>query len=189
MTPMIGKFFPNGMYTFTSSVSFKNEPFSSEQHQLEFDEMASPSNRTDKNRTDKNLGAGNSGQAAVEFAMIASVMLLLLFALIDFGRVLNCLQLMVGLSRQGSNLASRGTSLPNSAAAVVVGDGPLDITHNGEVIITSVTNTNNINLITGQASQGGISRSSRIGTGVGNTASVPAGGGQHAPTRADYLCN
>jgi hypothetical protein len=105
--------------------------------------------------------------------MIASVMLLLLFALIDFGRVLNCLQLMVGLSRQGSNLASRGTSLPNSAAAVVVGDGPLDITRNGEVIVTSVTNTNNVNLITGQASQGGISRSSRIGTGVGNTASVP----------------
>jgi Flp pilus assembly protein TadG len=130
--------------------------------------MASPSSRTDKN-----LRTGNSGQAAVEFAMIASVMLLLLFALIDFGRVLNCLQLMVGLSRQGSNLASRGTSLPNSAAAVVVGDGPLDITRNGEVIVTSVTNTNNVNLITGQASQGGISRSSRIGTGVGNTASVP----------------
>jgi Flp pilus assembly protein TadG len=130
--------------------------------------MASPGNWTVKN-----LRSGNSGQAAVEFAMIASVMLLILFALIDFGRVLNSLQLMVGLSRQGSNLASRGTSLPNSAAAVVVGDGPLDITHNGEVIITSVTNTNNVNLITGQASQGGISRSSRIGTGVGNTASVP----------------
>jgi hypothetical protein len=28
MTPMIGKFFPNGMYTFSSSVTFKNEPFS-----------------------------------------------------------------------------------------------------------------------------------------------------------------
>jgi hypothetical protein len=28
MTPMIGKYFPNGLYTFTSSVTFKNEPFS-----------------------------------------------------------------------------------------------------------------------------------------------------------------
>src|SRR5271163_2778992 len=27
MTPMIGRLFPNGAYTFTSSVSFKNEPF------------------------------------------------------------------------------------------------------------------------------------------------------------------
>jgi Flp pilus assembly protein TadG len=27
MTPMIGRLFPNGAYTFTSTVSFKNEPF------------------------------------------------------------------------------------------------------------------------------------------------------------------
>lgn len=29
MTPMIGRLFPNGAYTFTSTVSFKNEPFPS----------------------------------------------------------------------------------------------------------------------------------------------------------------
>ena len=28
MTPMVAKFFPNGVYTFTSSATFKNEPFS-----------------------------------------------------------------------------------------------------------------------------------------------------------------
>lgn len=28
MTPMVAKFFPNGAYTFTSSATFKNEPFS-----------------------------------------------------------------------------------------------------------------------------------------------------------------
>jgi hypothetical protein len=28
MTPMVGKFFANGMYTFVSSATFKNEPFS-----------------------------------------------------------------------------------------------------------------------------------------------------------------
>lgn len=28
MTPMVGKFFPDGKYTFTSSATFKNEPFS-----------------------------------------------------------------------------------------------------------------------------------------------------------------
>jgi Flp pilus assembly protein TadG len=27
MTPMVAKFFPNGAYTFTSSATFKNEPF------------------------------------------------------------------------------------------------------------------------------------------------------------------
>jgi len=28
MTPMVGKFFPNGVYTFISSATFRNEPFS-----------------------------------------------------------------------------------------------------------------------------------------------------------------
>jgi Flp pilus assembly protein TadG len=28
MTPMVARFFPNGAYTFTSSATFKNEPFS-----------------------------------------------------------------------------------------------------------------------------------------------------------------
>jgi Flp pilus assembly protein TadG len=28
MTPVIGRFFPNGTYTFTSTATFKNEPFS-----------------------------------------------------------------------------------------------------------------------------------------------------------------
>lgn len=29
LTPLVGKFFPNGAYTFTSSTTFKNEPFPS----------------------------------------------------------------------------------------------------------------------------------------------------------------
>lgn len=29
LTPIVGKFFPNGAYTFTSSTTFKNEPFPS----------------------------------------------------------------------------------------------------------------------------------------------------------------
>jgi hypothetical protein len=64
-------------------------------------------------------------QAAVEFAVVVTLMLVLLLAIIDFGRALNYMQVMVGLTRQGSNLASRGTSLAGSAAAVVAGSAPL----------------------------------------------------------------
>jgi Flp pilus assembly protein TadG len=116
----------------------------------------------------------HSGQAMLEFAIIASLIITLVFALIDFGRAFNSLQVMIGLTRQGSNLASRGDSLTASAAAVVSGDAPLDLTDNGEVIVTSVTNSSNTNLITGQVSQGGISQVSKVGTGVGSVATVPA---------------
>jgi Flp pilus assembly protein TadG len=118
--------------------------------------------------------ANKSGQAAVEFAIIVTTMLVLLLALIDLSRAVNSVQVMVGLSRQGSNLASRGTSLPNSVAAVVAGDAPLDLANHGKVIITSVTRTNNVNVITGQATLGGITGASRIGSVVGQTATVPA---------------
>jgi Flp pilus assembly protein TadG len=128
----------------------------------------------------KIIAENSSGQAAVEYAIIVTSMLLLLCAVIDFGRALNYMQVMVGLTRQGSNLASRGSTLAQAAASVVSGDAPLDLNSSGEVIVTSVTNTNNANTITGQATAGSLTLSSRIGNYVANNpgaskASVPTG--------------
>jgi Flp pilus assembly protein TadG len=114
-----------------------------------------------------------SGQATLEFAIVALLMLLLFFVTVDFGRAIYDIEVMSGLTRQGSNLASRGSDLSTSATAVVSGDSPLDLTHNGEVVITSVTNINRVNTITGQVSLGGISQNSRVGMGIGSRASVP----------------
>ena len=69
-------------------------------------------------------------------------MLVLFCMVVDFSRAIHDEQVMTGLSRQGSNLASRGTTLSASAAAVIAGDSPLNLSSNGEVIITSVTNIN-----------------------------------------------
>jgi Flp pilus assembly protein TadG len=122
------------------------------------------------------LMACESGQAAVELAMAVTLLLVLICGSIDFGRALNQLQTIADLTRQGSNLASRGTTLPEAAAAVVSGESGLNLATNGEVIVTSVTNNNNTFTITGQASQGGLSASSKIGTGVGTdvTGTLPA---------------
>jgi Flp pilus assembly protein TadG len=121
----------------------------------------------------KKITAAPSGQAALEFAIIATMVLVILLALVDFSRAIHYMQVMVGLSRQGSNLASRGSSLSDSAASVLAGDAPLDLGSNGEVIVTAVTNTAQVNVITGQVSQGGISRTSKVGKGVGSLAKVP----------------
>ena len=122
----------------------------------------------------RKIAGAESGQAAAEFALIAGLMLVLLCVLIDFSRAIHDVQVMAGLSRQGSNLASRGTTLSDSAAAVIAGDSPLDLNRSGEVIITSVTNINRVLTITDQVSEGGISQNSRVGKGVGNTAKVPS---------------
>jgi Flp pilus assembly protein TadG len=118
--------------------------------------------------------AARSGQAMLEFASIATAGLLLLFGVIDIGRALYFMQVMSSLSRQGSNLASRGSTVSDSVAAVMAGQAPLNLTANGEVIVTSILNSNGVNTITGQASQGGIAVASKIGAGVGGLASVPS---------------
>lgn len=126
------------------------------------------------NLLDRRIIADESGQAAVEFAFVLTLTLVLLLAIVDFGRALNYMQVMIGLTREGSNLASRGTSLADSATAVMVGSAPLDLGANGKVILTSVAKINNVNTITGQASQGGGSFSSKVGLGIGLPATVPS---------------
>ena len=118
--------------------------------------------------------AARSGQATLEFAVAATVLLVLLLAVVDFSRAIYDLQVMVGLTRQGSNLASRGDTLPQAASAVIAGDAPLNLVNNGEVIVTSVMNVGGVDQITGQASQGGTTNNSKIGTAIGATAKVPA---------------
>ena len=56
----------------------------------------------------RKFAANRSGQAIVEFAMTVTVLLILLCASIDFGRAFSDMQAMSELTRQGSNLASRG---------------------------------------------------------------------------------
>jgi len=115
------------------------------------------------------------GQALLEFIIVVALMVAVVMLMVDFGRALNYQQVMIGLSRQGSNLASRGNTLAESADAVLIGSMPLDLAHQGSVIVTSVTNLNNVNRISGQVWRGGLSSASKVGSGVGSTATVPAG--------------
>jgi len=120
------------------------------------------------------IATDESGQAMLEFAIIVSLVITLVFAVIDFGRAFNEMQVLVGLTRQGSNLASRGTSLTDSATAVVSGDAPLDLNSSGEVIVTSVSNNASGNVITGQVARGALNLASKIGSAVGGPANLPS---------------
>src|SRR5580704_8608586 len=91
---------------------------------------------------DKSTGswtlARQSGQAMLEFASLVTVALVVLFGSIDFGRALYDLEAMTGLSRQGGNLASRGSTASDAASAVIAGQAPLNLSANGKVIVTTV---------------------------------------------------
>jgi Flp pilus assembly protein TadG len=87
----------------------------------------------------KNLRANSSGQAAVELAMTTVILLVLMCAAADFGCALNDMQILSELTRQGSNLASRGTTLAQTNADLLAGDSGLGLASNGRVVITQLT--------------------------------------------------
>lgn len=71
------------------------------------------------------MGADRSGQALVEFALIAPVMLLLVFGMLQFGLVLNAqLSLTEGV-RQGAELAALGQTDPAILTRAVAIDAPM----------------------------------------------------------------
>ena len=114
--------------------------------------------------------ARERGQVLLELIPVMTLMLTLIFAVIDFSRAIWQLQVLTSLSREGSNLASRNTSLQVTANALISDGSILNLSTNGKVIITSVENqANNQNaqpkfVMTGQYSAGNLSVQSNLGT-------------------------
>jgi Flp pilus assembly protein TadG len=117
---------------------------------------------------------GQSGQAMFELALLVPLLCLVMFAIIEYSRVLNFEQELVDVTRQGCNMASRGTALSTAATSVAQNSGSLKLSTSGLVIITSVSRVGSVDTINGQATSGSLTAVSKIGTGVGSTATVPA---------------
>jgi len=115
----------------------------------------------------------DSGQALVEFAISATMMLILVFGLVDFSRAIYIQQVITNLTGEGSSMASRGTSLAATATAIVAASD-LNLKTSGQVIVSSVFNNNNKIQLSGQVSQGGLGATSLIGSVIGGPATLPA---------------
>lgn len=115
------------------------------------------------------------GQALLEFVMMAVMMLVLVFGLLDFGRAIYARQILINLSREAANLSSRGTSLADTLTAINASAAPLNLAQRGYLILTVVhRNDDGTLVITDQLAGGGRSHRSRVGSGVGNAATLPA---------------
>jgi Flp pilus assembly protein TadG len=122
-----------------------------------------------------------SGQAMIEFVFIAVMLMAMMFGLIDFGRAIYQRQVLTNVTREGSNLAARGTGntpdevMSNAANAVIASANPLTINTKGLVIISAVVNSSGVFRVTNQVSLGGLSNAtSKVRTGKGAPATMPA---------------
>jgi Flp pilus assembly protein TadG len=117
---------------------------------------------------------GRSGQALIEFALVAVMLLLVLFAIIDFSRIILVREVMINVSREGANLISRGTDMTNALNALVTSAQPLNINSSGYIILSSVinTNTDGVPRVSEQQMTGGMLSTSKVGP-PGNVATLP----------------
>jgi Flp pilus assembly protein TadG len=116
------------------------------------------------------MGRSQSGQALVEFMLVGFIVLFLLFGMIDFCRSISTHQVIINLSREGANLAARGSvsgstdgAISNAIAGVIAEASPLNINSSGEVIISAVVNTGAAYVISNQVSEGKLTLPSKIG--------------------------
>lgn len=128
------------------------------------------------------------GAVLVELALCMTILLVMVFGVIDFSLIIFDRQVMSGISRQGSDLASRGGEpdpasgidpLQQIVSALVTQGQSLNIGTNGKIFVTAVANVDypkgyKPQIIDQAVSPGGISVSSAIGSGVGSPASMPA---------------
>ena len=83
----------------------------------------------------------SSGQSIVEFALILPLLMLIVLGVAEFGYALLDEHVVTRLSREGSNLISRDTSLLDAGTAVTsMSSPPVDFT-NGSKVIFSVVKT------------------------------------------------
>ena len=105
-----------------------------------------------------------SGQALVELSFAFLVLCVFVFGIIDFGRAIYNVEVMNNLVGEGSNMASRGVSLATTAQTVANDAGSdINLSTKGCVIVTSVAINSGSLLVTGQASQGRIACTSKVG--------------------------
>ena len=132
------------------------------------------------------LNTEESGQALVELSLALVLLCVFVFGIVDFGRAFYDVEVMNNLVGEGSSMASRGTSLPQTVTTIANYAGAdIKISTLGCVIVTSVTNNTvgSGQVVTGQASTGGIcaSHPSKVGCLQGqgscgsSTATLPPG--------------
>ena len=123
------------------------------------------------------------GAAFIELALCLPVLFVLVFGVIEFSQIIYDNQMMSGLSRQGSNLASRGWPLADTpteigvVSALVTQGASLNIGTRGRIIVTEVEKnikTGKLEIVGQQESPTGIPATSAINPWITKPASVPS---------------
>jgi Flp pilus assembly protein TadG len=125
-----------------------------------------------------------SGVAALELAIILPLLCVMIFGIVDIGRLVDARLICTDLSREGANLASRdlnpgtGSQLTDILTYLADSSSPLNMTASGKIYITTITAGTSAKspdpTITSQVSIGSLSVASSISSGASDLGLTPA---------------
>ncbi len=109
------------------------------------------------------------GQALAEATLVMPFLLVVLLGVIESGNGLSIKHKMITISREGANIASRGSSLQETLNTVMALGGEINLLETGGAVITRIIVDEGEPLVDGQVAFGSYSGSSRFGV-VGDVA-------------------
>lgn len=123
-------------------------------------------------RTALRLGRNESGQDIAELVMVTPLLLLVLLGIIEFGGLLDSQQTLSGLSREGANIASRGTAIDTVLAVTMNNGATIGLDTRGGAVVSRLTVSGGAAQIEDQRASPGYTASSRLGAAGDEVAEV-----------------
>src|SRR5687767_2694116 len=107
-------------------------------------------------------GLGDAGTATVETAIVGGMLLMLALGVVEFGSAYSAAHTLSGLSREGANLAARGTTLGESIAVTMENGGDLGLSERGGAIASRIVMEDGTPVLEEQVASGSYAGQSRI---------------------------
>jgi len=108
-----------------------------------------------------------SGTATVETALVTTLLLLVFLGVVEFGNAISIDHTITSLSREGANIAARGSTLAEAVQTVYGNGSSINLPSRGGVVCTRLVVTGGTPTIQDQAVSPGYTGVSRIG-GIGD---------------------
>jgi Flp pilus assembly protein TadG len=119
----------------------------------------------------RRLTRDERGQELVELVMILPILLLMILGIMEMGHAYNVTHALTGLSREGANLAARGTTLPQVAQIITDNGDDIDLENRGGTIATRIVIQGGTPVVVDQAVHGSVG-ASKVGVVGGPTTAL-----------------
>jgi len=104
----------------------------------------------------------DSGQGVAEFALALPIILIILLGMVEFSNAYDRVHGLAGLSREGANIAARGTALSEVLTTVVANGETLDMGANGGAIVSRLVVQQGQPVVMAQIATDGYDKKSRL---------------------------